>query len=170
LIQIAQDGLYSTPEGSQTDTVIHESCAAESLALLKNLASRDALPIDSVNMLATSLCRFLSASETSIANIELIDSSTLEEEVVMQRTFVASNSAELLWILLSTESTCCETCDALLNLIDSKLTSDEYNPDSALDESGAISAVRALSAALWGKIYIYVNNNACSTVTNYDTL
>ena len=70
--------------------------------------------------------------------------------MTIQRTFIASNSAELLWILLSNESTCCSTCDALFNLIDNKLA-DLESAETNDDGDGAISSVRALSAALWGK-------------------
>ena len=153
LVKIALDGnamASSFNVDSSRDDVLpdeeicRESCAAESLALLKNLASRDVLPLQSVDMLATSLCRLLTTSEKVISDLES-HNATFEEEIIVQRTFVASNSAELLWILLSTESTCCPTCDALLNLID----------DEVMDGAGATSAVRALSAALWGRIVFF---------------
>lgn len=156
LVAISMEGLFPILDSSQEDIlpdeeICRESCAAESLALLKNLASRDTLPLESVELITSSLCRLLSASEKALSAITNADSvnspkATMEEEIIIQRTFVASNSAELLWILLSTESTCCPTCDALLNLIDKRLVPG----NDGADESGAVSAVRALSAALWG--------------------
>ena len=147
------------------EEICRESCAAESLALLKNLASRDVLPLQSVDMLATSLCRLLTTSEKAISDLES-NNATFEDEIVIQRTFVASNSAELLWILLSTESTCCPTCDALLNLIDGQVS--QENQNAAIDETGATSAVRALSAALWGKkCFLRIRDYlTCLTVQN----
>lgn len=167
LVQIALDGLSpiigdsSEEDILPDDEICRESCAAESLALLKNLASHDVLPLDSVELIASSLCRLLSASEKALSSAattgDSTNNATMEEEIIIQRTFVASNSAELLWILLSTERTCCLTCDALLHVIDSRIESESENVDSdneggAANKSDAISAVRALSAALWGKI------------------
>ena len=69
LVSISVEGLSPILD-SQEDTlpdedmnICRESCAAESLALLKNLASHDTLPLDSVNLITSSLCRLLSASE-----------------------------------------------------------------------------------------------------------
>ena len=169
LVQIALDGLrlidddsgdeaMMTEEEFASEQLIRESAAAEALALLRNLASRDVLPLVSIDMLVSSVCRLLSHSEKTISTFIPNDGTksndtTLEEERTVQQTFVASNSAELLWILLSTESTCCPTCDSLLSLIDS--TGAPENRDAAnagirVNET-ASSAVRALSAALWGE-------------------
>lgn len=170
LVHIALDGLRLNNDDSgdqilmsdeefASEQLIRESAAAEALALLRNLASRDVLPLVSIDMLVSSVCRLLCYSEKTISSPMTNDttgnsnSTTLEEERAVQRTFVASNSAELLWILLSTESTCCPTCDSLLNLIDTTGVSenrDAANAGIRADET-AISAVRALSAALWGK-------------------
>jgi hypothetical protein len=168
LISIALEGLSLFGSFPRFDTGLHEeqfckerlvacSCAAESLATLKNLASRDVLPLDAIDLLSTSLCRLLSQSEKIISSMSKAndDSSQsndiFDKETFTQRTFVASNSAELLWILLSTESTCCSTCEALLNLIDEELLTENLDlnrEDNILTASGA---VRALSAALWGE-------------------
>eukprot|EP00804_Cyclotella_cryptica_P007102 CCRYP_014537-RE/>CCRYP_014537-RE protein AED:0.03 eAED:0.03 QI:291/1/1/1/0.9/0.81/11/143/2162 len=168
LISIALEGLYLFGSFPRFDTGLQEeqickerlvacSCAAESLATLKNLAARDVLPLDSIDLLSISLCRLLSQSEKIISSLSKANDESsqsndtmFEKETFTQLTFVASNSAELLWILLSTESTCCSTCDALLNLIDDELLRenlDSNREDIILTASGA---VRALSAALWG--------------------
>lgn len=159
LVDIAIDGLSPlgvaqhpemTEEQICRENLVACSCAAESLAALKNLAGRDVIPLDSLEFLATSLCQLLSDSEMTInaTNDESVKSSDtmLEKETFTQATFVASNSAELLWILLSTASTCCSTCDALLNLIDDRL----LQGNAANASLTATAAVRALSAALWG--------------------
>jgi hypothetical protein len=162
-VQIALDGMSPIMHDSEEAAILpdeeicRESCAAESLALLKNLASRDVLPLDSVDLIATSLCMLLRASEKALSSTAIDESihsnnATLEEEIAIQRTFVASNSAELLWILLSTDRTCSPTCDALLNLIDCRINAEKPDPDSE-ETGGAISAVKALSAALWGRLY-----------------
>ena len=151
LVEIAMNVSSSPNDGGSNiallpdEEICRGSCAAESLALLKNLASRDLLPPETVDLLAKSLCRLLSESEKAISDQFIND-----EEMTIQRTFIASNSAELLWILLSNESTCCSTCDALFNLIDNKLA-DLESAETNDDGDGAVSSVRALSAALWGK-------------------
>lgn len=169
LISIALEGLSLFGSFPRMDTGLQEeqfckerlvacSCAAESLATLKNLASRDVLPLDAIDLLSKSLCRLLSQSERIISTMSKANEdpsrskdTMFDKETFTQRTFVASNSAELLWILLSTESTCCSTCDALLNLIDDELLTENLDltrDDTFLTASGA---VRALSAALWGE-------------------
>ena len=180
LISIAEQGLghlsgtYRTQQEMTEQQIRKErlvacSCASESLAALKNLASRDAIPHEALEPLVTSLCRLLSAAETTISALPSnvsdqeqvedanFDNTAIESIVTAQkeiRTFVASNSAEILWVLLSNEGTACPTIDALLYAIDVNLSlvdSDTRHEILEEDVLAAGGAIRALSAALWGE-------------------
>ncbi|KAL7543186.1 hypothetical protein ACHAXR_012599 [Thalassiosira sp. AJA248-18] len=128
------------------------SCASEALMAIKNLASRDVIP--AVRPLAISLCQLISAAETPISSVPSYGEDALfEKEIRDVRTFVASNSAELLWVLLSNEGTSCLTTDALLDAIDMDLQLEVTDENRKLVEERVViasGAIRALSAAMWG--------------------
>ncbi len=162
LIKIAEDGLFANScshhtlpvQQTQRERLLACSCAAESLASLKSLASRNVLPDSTVTPLASSLCRLLSAAETDISKsseCEQTEDTGFDKGISTQKTYVASNSAEILWIMLSNENTSCQATDALLEAIDVDLSFDESDRenknvnDSIYSASGSI---RALSAAV----------------------
>ena len=171
LIDIAETGInhlagedgpgLGLPEDQiQKERLVACSCASESLVALKNLATREVIPIASLRPLAMSLCQLISAAETPMSYVgssvgsEVVQDSMFEKEIRDVRTFVASNSAELLWVLLSNEGTACPTTDVLLDAIDMDLHTQITDENrSRVEESISIAsgAIRALSAAMWGK-------------------
>ncbi|KAL9191186.1 hypothetical protein ACHAXT_000892 [Thalassiosira profunda] len=172
LISIAERGItHLTSDDDVTQKMPEEqirkerlvacSCASESLVSIKTLASRDVIPQATLRPLAISLCQLISAAETPISSVSSTESEEAQEEdallyereILTQRTFVASNSAELLWVLLSNEGTSCPTADALLDSIDMNLHHDitvENRVDVEESVIVACGAIRALSAAMWG--------------------
>jgi len=165
LISISEGGLVHLDSGLLEDQIRKErlvacSCSSESLVTMKTLASRDALPQESLRPLALSLCQLISAAESpsSVSSssgsegIQAHSDAMFENEILTQRTFVAANSAELLWVLLSNENTACPTVDALLDAID--IINVEISDDNRVEvETGiaiACGAMRALSAAMFG--------------------
>ena len=110
LISIAEGGLAGVSHTRQEipeqqtrkERLVACSCASESLATIKNLATRDVLPRAMVMPLVTSLCHLLSAAETTISahpNVESVEEhaedTMFDKEILTQRNFVASNSAEI---------------------------------------------------------------------------
>lgn len=185
LVSIAEKGLTHLAnacagEGISEQQIRKErlvacSCASESLAALKSLASRDVLPHVALHPLVTTLCRLLTAAEQTISTLpsdgsveEQEEDALFQVEIVTQRTFVASNSAELLWVLLSNEGTSCPTIDALLNAIDIDLFPSDYEKcrDSEERVLAAGGAIRALSAALWGELLHAVFRCSISVYAN----
>lgn len=136
------------------------SCASESLVAMKTLASREVIPQGALRPLAICLCQLISAAETSSngsGKIQEEDDALFEKEILTQRTFVASSSAELLWVLLSSEATSCPTTDALLDAIDMDLSTEITDDNRGYVESCVViacGAIRALSAAMWGKKWV----------------
>ena len=142
------------------------SCASESLMAMKTLASREVIPQATLRPLATSLCQLISAAETAASSLSSCGSKPCEEDVLLekeiltQRTSVASNSAELLWVLLSNESTNNATTDALLDAIDIDLHVEITDANRAYVEERVVmacGAIRALSAAMWGKCAAFMS-------------
>ena len=155
LISIAEQGLGVLFEATEDEEHLQKerlaavSCASETLMALKNLASREVLPSDSLYKLTTALCHFLSAAESTLSDSNSEAAGAMfQKEVMAQRQFVAASAAELFWILLSSEDTACTTTDALLDAIDIDLSA--TGEVSSEDCARAAGAIRALSAALWG--------------------
>ncbi len=137
------------------------SCASESLVSLKTLASREVLPHAGLRSLVAFLCQLISTSETTSCGSGVQENGSLfEEEILIQRTHVASNAASLLWILLSAESTSCQTTDALLDMMDLDLSIEVTHENRAQVEEcvkRASGAIRAMSAAMWGQFTFSFN-------------
>ncbi len=131
------------------------SCASESLVSLKTLASREVLPHAGLRSLVAFLCQLISMSETTSCGSGVQeDGFFFEEEILTQRTHVASNAASLLWILLSAESTSCQTTDALLDMMDLDLSIEVTHENCAQVKEcvkRASGAIRTISAAMWGR-------------------
>ena len=174
LISIAEKGISHLAGDNDTKQEMPEeqirkerlvacSCASESLVAIKTLASRDVIPQATLRPLATSLCKLISAAETTISSGSTSswgseeareEDALFEKEILTQRTFVTSNSAELLWVLLSNEGTSCPTTDALLDAIDMDLHVEITDENRAYVEERVViasGAIRALSAAMWGQ-------------------
>ena len=60
-------GPERSPQQVLKERLVAYSCASESLAAIKSLASRDVLPEATVGTLVTALCRLLSKAETGIS-------------------------------------------------------------------------------------------------------
>lgn len=167
LLNIAERGLVylledsSDKQGMDEEQVRKErlvacSCSSESLVALKVLAARDDLPEQVITAVSISLCRLLSATETKSPSSvsENGEEAMFDKEIQTQRGYIASTSAELLWVLLSSESTACQAADALLDVIDLDFHSIFANLERRQVEECvkiASGAVRALSASFWGK-------------------
>lgn len=176
LISIADKGIHlagrsvikeEMPEEQvRKERLVACSCASESLVAIKTLASRDVIPPVVLPPLALSLCQLLSAADTPTPASSVVSSSggssleardedaLFEKEIMTQKSFVTSNSAELLWVLLSNENTSCPTTDALLDAIDMDMgieITDENHGHMKERCVIASGAVRALSAAFWGQ-------------------
>jgi hypothetical protein len=166
LVSIAERGIShldgdnyfsrETPfEQIQKERLVACSCASESLVCLKTLASRDVLPHAALQPLVAVLCQLTFMPENTINSDAVQDDDALfEEEILIQRTNVASNAASLLSVMLSAESTSCPTTDALLDMIDLDLSVEVTDENRAqvkeCVERGS-GAIRALSAAMWGQ-------------------
>lgn len=174
LISIAEKGITHLSGYNETKIGLSEqqiqkerlvacSCSSESLVAMKTLASREVIPQGALHSLAISLCQLISAAESPLSSscqdsgsddVEEKENALFEKEILTQRTFVASQSAELLWVLLSTETTSCPTTDALLDAIDINLSAEITDDNRSQAEECiviACGAIRALSAAMWGK-------------------
>lgn len=166
LISIVERGLSFLVEGSDLMRGIRKgrlvacSCLAESLIAMKTLASREEIPQSALRPLATALCQAISAAETPItsdvncgSDVVQEEDIILEKEILTQQTFFASNSAELLWVLLARENTACPVTDVLLDAVNIDLhvvITDDNRAE--VNRCAKISrvAIRTLSAALWG--------------------
>ena len=167
LVSIAESGishldgdnyfLRETPvEQIRKERLVACSCASESLVCLKTLASREVLPHAALQSLVAVLCQLISMSETTInsASGAVQEDALFEKEILAQRTYVASNSASLLWLMISAESTSCPTTDALLDMIDLDLSVEVTDENRAQVEEcvkRGSGGIRALSAAMWGQ-------------------
>jgi hypothetical protein len=149
--------LRETPvEHIRKERLVACSCASESLVCLKALAAREVLPHAALQPLVAVLCQLISMSETTSCQSGAVqkDDALFEKEILAQRTYVASNSASLLWVMLSAESTSCPTTDALLDMIDLDLSVEVTEENCAQMEvcvKRGSGAIRALSAAMWGQ-------------------
>lgn len=170
LISIAEKGISHlavdddikqemTEERIRKERLVACSCASESLVAIKTLASRDVIPIATIRPLALSLCQLLSAAESTVSRslgteIETpFEDAMFENEIRNQMTLVSSNSAELLWVLLSNDNNACPTTDALLDAIDLDLSVEITEENIWLVQKSVVTAsgaIRALSAAMWG--------------------
>ena len=160
LISIAKRGITPSFNVIQQEMPIEEiqkeylvacSCASESLVAIKTLASRDMIPHATLRELATSLCILISAAESSLTPV-----SSGSEKV---REFVASNSADIVWLLLSNDKSVCPTTDALFDAIDMDLHCEITDENRSHVEECvviAIPAIRALSAAMWGQYTLVI--------------
>lgn len=167
LLNIAERGLVylledsSDKQGMDEEQVRKErlvacSCSSESLVALKVLAARDDLPEQVITAVSISLCRLLSATETKSPSSvsENGEEALFDKEIQTQRGYIASTSAELLWVLLSSDATACQAADALLDVIDLDFHSIFANLERRQVEECvkiASGAIRALSASFWGK-------------------
>ena len=168
LLNIAERGLVylledsSDKQGMDEEQVRKErlvacSCSSESLVALKVLAARDDLPEQVITAVSISLCRLLSATETKSPSSvsEHGEEAMFDKEISTQRGYIASTSAELLWVLLSRDATACQAADALLDVIDLDFHSVFANLERKQVEECvkiASGAIRALSASFWGKL------------------
>lgn len=166
LLNIAERGLVylledsSDKQGMDEEQVRKErlvacSCSSESLVALKVLAARDDLPEQVITAVSISLCRLLSATETKSPSSvsENGEEALFDKEIQTQRGYIASTSAELLWVLLSSDATACQAADALLDVIDLDFHSIFANLERRQVEECvkiASGAIRALSASFWG--------------------
>jgi hypothetical protein len=145
--------------------LVASSCASETLIAMKTLAACEAIPHSSLRPLAISLCRLINNAETAISSVSNLESyqlqegdALLEKEILTQQSFVASNSAELLSVLLEKEATACSVADVLLEAVSIDLSAEiTENNRAEVEECAktATVAIRALSCAMWGQCILH---------------
>jgi len=141
------------------------SCASESLVAMKTLAAREVIPQSALRPLVVSLCRLIYTAETAISSVSNCESDTvqegdalLEKEILIQQTFVASSSAELLSVLLARETTACPTTEVLMEAVNIDLSVEiTENNRVEVEKYAKIAsvAIRALSSAMWGQFVMH---------------
>lgn len=150
----------------QKERLVACSCASESLVTMRTLAAREAIPQSVLRPLAISLCRLIYFSETIVSSDSNFESvlveegdALLEKEILTQQSFVASNSEELLSVLLTKESTACATSEVLLEALTADFSVEITEINRAEVEECAVIAtvaIRALSSAMWGQCIFHL--------------